>query len=121
MNRFNQKYNNPTALFILFGYFFIFVFNILHYHEYNVELDFSKRIVSANEQSSDSNHFVNIDFQCPVHNIYSTLHNVVINSSGEEANSFNTSELFNINWQDFHIQTISFLPNSLRAPPALFS
>lgn len=121
MNRFNNKYKNPTALVILAGYFFLFGFNILHYHEYNVILDFSKSIVNKNEQNTDASHFVNIDFQCPVHNIYTSLHNVLINSSCSDSNSLNNIEFFNLKAQHFHFQKELFLSNALRAPPALFS
>lgn len=121
MNRFNTKYKNPTVLFILFEYFFLFGFNILHYHEYKVILDFPKSIVNTNEQSRDFNHFVNIDFQCPVHNTYTSLHNVVINISGEESTTLHALELFNLKSQDFYFQKELFLSNALRAPPALFS
>ena len=121
MNRFNNKYKNPTALVVLAGYFFLFGFNILHYHEYNVILDFSKSIVNTNEQNTDASHFVNIDFQCPVHNIYTSLHNVLINSSCSDSNSLNNIEFFNLKAQHFHFLKELFLSNALRAPPALFS
>lgn len=121
MNCFNNKYKNLTALVILAGYFFLSGFNILHYHEINVLLDFSKNIVNTNEQKSDAGHFVNIDFQCPVHNIYTSLHNVLINSSVTESISLHTIEFFNLKSQHFHFQKELFLSNALRAPPALFS
>jgi len=121
MNRFNNKYKNLTALVVLAGYFFLFGFNILHYHEYNVILDFSQKIVTTNEQNTDTGHFVNLDFQCPVHNIYTSLHNVLINSSVAESISLQTIEFFNLKSQHFHFQKELFLSNALRAPPALFS
>lgn len=121
MYRFNKKYNNPTALVILAGYFFLFGFNILHYHEYNVLLDYSKSIVKSNEQNTGTGHLVNIDFQCPVHNVYTSLHNVLINSSVAESISLHIIDFFNLKSQHFNYQKELSLSNALRAPPSLFS
>ncbi len=120
MIRFNNKYKNITAGILLIGYLFLFTYNILHYHNYNAALDSSVIIINE-DTNSHKNHFVNLDFQCPVHNVYSSLHNLLINSTGFNSYIVAEIELVKLIPQQFYIQKEFYLSNSLRAPPALFS
>lgn len=121
MNLSQKKYKNVTAYLILAGYFFLFGYNILHFHHYNVILSHSNVLTNKNDASAGSSHSVNLDFQCHVHNIYTSLHNVLLQSSNLSTITLNKIELFNPTYFQFFFQKELHLSNALRAPPVLFS
>jgi hypothetical protein len=121
MNLTLKKYKHVTAYIILAGYFFLFGYNILHFHHYNVILSHSNVLTQKNDVSPGSSHSVNLDFQCPVHNIYTSLHNVLLQSSNLSTITLNKIELFNSTYFQFFFQKEFHLSNALRAPPVLFS
>lgn len=121
MIEFNNKYKKTLAGIILSGYFFLFGYNILHYHQYDVLLQSHVIDFHKDESSSRNNHLVSLDFQCAVHNTYTSLHNLIIQGSGLTSQALYEIELLNFAAQHFHFQKEITLSNSLRAPPSLFS
>lgn len=121
MIHFNDKYKKPITSIILLGYFFLFSYNIIHYHQYNVSLYSHNININGEDSSSGDNHFVKMDFHCPVHSTYTSLHNITVQSSGSNSNTLYEFELLSYTIQNINFQKVLNSANSLRAPPSLFS
>lgn len=121
MNLFNKKYSRFTIYLFLMGYIFLFGYNILHYHNINALFNTSVTICEAQSGGFSKGHSVNLEFQCPIHNTYNSLHNVLINSSCSSSIFLKEIDLVSGNYCQFYFQKEFYLANALRAPPSLFS
>lgn len=119
MIKFYNKYKKPTASLILLGYLFLFGYNILHYHSYDA--NFSTNLILENKDDNRiaNKHLVNPGFQCPVHNTYSSVHNILISGYGFYSNAITEVELLKFSPQQFYFQNQFYPSNSLRAPPEI--
>lgn len=120
MNKFNRN-KNYISVILLGSYFALFAFNILHYHKYKIDFEHHKSIVENSADGSSESHGLNFELQCPVHNNYTSLHNLLISSSAVSPESVYSNETLNISEINFFPQKEFLSSNSLRAPPALFS
>ncbi len=121
MNLFNEKYKYFTVYIFFTGYLFFFGYNILHYHNFNALFSNIDVLCEANSSTIPNGHFVNLEFQCPVHSAYSSLHNVFPNSSGLPTVTINEIGLINPFCFQIYFAKEFFRANALRAPPCIFS
>src|SRR5690606_23525856 len=105
----------------LSSYFALFAFNILHYHKYEIDFGLHKTFAENSPYGSSESHGVNFEFQCPVHNNYTSLHNILFSSSAESPELVYSNESPGLCKINLSPQKEFLLSNSLRAPPSLFS
>lgn len=120
MNKFN-RHKAAISILLFSSYFALFVFNIVHYHKYDINLSNSNLIVENTNKGESESHGVNIDFQCPVHNNYSSLHNILPYSLSGTPELFFSDERLSLPAAIYFPQNKFLHKNSLRAPPLQFS
>jgi hypothetical protein len=123
MKLFAKKYRKKTASFILTGYFFLFIFNILHYHPIDLYADDSIQSEKLAGNISDpflpfSGNAADSNFQCIFHANYYNLHSVVNNLHNEITPTY-FEEYFckSIKYHSYtsHLNKTAYL----RGPPSL--
>jgi hypothetical protein len=121
MSRFYNKYKNPTAVLILLGYLFLFGYNIVHYHSYNVNFG-SVLVFDFKTEKKNKNHqLVGLDFQCSVHNTYSSVHNSLLTEKFSNSGFLSEIEPLKFTTNHFYFNNQFYPSNPLRAPPSLIA
>jgi hypothetical protein len=121
MSRFYNKYKNSTAILILLGYLFLFGYNIVHYHSYNTNFSSLQVFECKTEKNIINHQVVGLDFQCPVHSTYSSVHNSLLSEKFSNSGFLSEIELIKLNTNQICFNNQFYPSNPLRAPPSLIS
>ncbi len=75
MNLINKKYSRIISPLVLFFYSALFLANIFHHHSIELNTDLSFK---ASNNFKVNNHFAYYtEFNCPIHNNFNSVHNLV--------------------------------------------
>lgn len=121
MTKLFKAYKKHIAIFILTGYLFLFVYNILHFHSYNLNFNPNIVIEDKDDISLTNQHLTYPGFQCPVHNAYSSVHNILLINYSAISLDIPYIEFLSFSQQQFYFQNNFYTSNALRAPPGLIS
>jgi|GEM_PF-5330430 len=121
ISRFYLKYKSLVVYLILSGYFFLFGYNVTHYHEYDYNFNVNCYLDEANDSKAANKHLTYPGFQCPVHNTYSSVHNTLLSAQDFYSSPITEVELLKFYPQQFYFNNQFFSSNLLRAPPSLIS
>ncbi|NWG29418.1 MAG: hypothetical protein HXY48_12900 [Ignavibacteriaceae bacterium] len=121
MTKLFETYKKITAIFILSGYLFLFGYNILHFHSYSLNFNPNVVIEDKDDINLTNQHLTYPGFQCPVHNSYSSVHNILIINHSGISSDIPCLEFLSFSQQQFYFQNHFYTSNALRAPPTLIS
>lgn len=121
ISRINLKFKLPVVYIILGGYFFLFGYNLIHYHKYDFNFKTTCYFDENNNDKATNKHVTYPGFQCPVHNTYSSIHSTLLSS--QDFSLLFTTEPKPLKFYSlkFYFNNQFFPSNFLRAPPFLIS
>jgi len=113
MNIDKKTYNKSLAIIIIFSYSLLFFTNLLHFHSNSLNSDLSFKVSNDNYSS----HYSSFNSQnCPIHNVFSLIHNYFSKSPQHNYNLLEETYLKFDN-SDSDVKKKSFNVSLLRAPP----
>ena len=118
MNKFYSKHKVIVVYLFLVGYFFLFAYNISHYHVYDIHLAGNCFLLEKNENKATNQHLSYPDFQCPVHNTYSSVHTSLLSNQNIDTSIITQITLLKFNSEQYYFSNHLYPSNLLRAPPA---
>jgi hypothetical protein len=118
MNKFYLKYKSMMVSLILSGYFFLFGYNISHYHKYDINFSPESYFEEENDTRVANKHLSYLGFECLIHNTYSSVHNTLLSAQEFSSSSITEIELLKFYPQQFYFSNQFYPSNLLRAPPA---
>lgn len=117
MIRFNYKIKKSVSVYLLTGYIFLSVFNILHFHNFNVAFGHITKIGNQTEKTGQYGHFPGSDYQCMLHTSYSSMHNVSFTDNSSFLSDLITTEEISFVNADSLLRLNILSSSALRAPP----
>lgn len=117
MNKLYMKYKSIVAYLILSGYFFLIGYNISHYHKYDFNFNINHQLDEVDNNKAVNKHLIYLDFQCPVHSTYSSVHNSLLSSQDFYSSPVKEVEPLKFYSQQFYFKNQFFPSILLRAPP----
>jgi len=117
MNKFYLKYKSVVVYLILSGYFFLFGYNIMHYHKYEIKFYTDCNLIEKNVNKVSGQHLSYFGFECPIHNTYSSVHSTLLSAQDINSSSIKEHILLKFYPHQFYFTNPIYPSNLLRAPP----